>query len=125
MSGPFLIFLRRARERVPDGRLPRTRRAHRSARRPTTARPGSVNYCACAQVRNTGNSATGMPNTDVGIPGVYKLADGPVNFSVCGRSTLSSKEPSTVLMDEIRRSIGAVSAEPTPYGGRYSSQDPR
>ncbi|KAK1976222.1 fungal cellulose binding domain-containing protein [Colletotrichum cereale] len=50
-------------------------------------------YYACAQVEVTGNTATSMPGTGVKIPGVYKQADAPVNFSVWGRSTSYDKAP--------------------------------
>ncbi|KAF6832223.1 fungal cellulose binding domain-containing protein [Colletotrichum plurivorum] len=44
-------------------------------------------YYACAQVEVSGNSASSMPGTGVKIPGVYKQADAPVNFSLWGKST--------------------------------------
>ncbi|KAK1964351.1 hypothetical protein LY78DRAFT_659424 [Colletotrichum sublineola] len=50
-------------------------------------------YYSCAQVEVTGNSATSMPGTGVKIPGVYKQADAPVNFSIWGNNKSYNQAP--------------------------------
>ncbi|KAK4120698.1 lytic polysaccharide monooxygenase, partial [Parathielavia appendiculata] len=44
-------------------------------------------YVACAQIHVTGNTATSMPGKSVKFPGAYQPTDGPLNFSLWGRST--------------------------------------
>lgn len=44
-------------------------------------------YYAALQMEVTGSSATAIPGTSVGIPGVYQSTDEAVNFSLWGSST--------------------------------------
>ncbi|WYZ35157.1 hypothetical protein EsH8_I_001433 [Colletotrichum jinshuiense] len=72
-------------------------------------------YYACAQVQVTGNSATSMPGTGVKIPGVYKQADAPVNFSVWGKSTSynTAPGPDVIPGGTIRGSASGSSGDKT------------